>query len=77
MRRAYLREIGENRELEVEDLGYGFDYHVDVVEVVHVGCGCEAGAGGVGVGLGELLLGDIFAEELVCRCVRRMGLSGM
>ena len=40
MRRTDLGEGGKDTELEVEDLGDGFDDHVDVVEVVHVGGGC-------------------------------------
>ena len=82
MRRADLSEAGKDLELEVEDLGDGFDDHVDVVEVVHVGSGCQAFASRICVGLAELLLRDILCEELVyirvsCLLERYSGMSTM
>jgi len=69
MRGTDLSEVGKDTELEVEDLGDGFDNHVDIVEVVHVGGGCQTFSGRIGVDLAELLLGDIFCEKLVYNCV--------
>lgn len=66
VRAADLGELGEDLGFEREDLGYGFDYHVDLGEVFEFGGEREAGSDRVRVGLGELLFGYVFAEEFFC-----------
>lgn len=65
MRGADTGEFGEDGLLQFEDLGNGFDHHVDVAQVVEVGGGGQARARVVGVRLGELGFGHVFGEELV------------
>lgn len=58
-------ELGKDARLELDHLRHGFNDHVDVAQRVHFGGGSDAAAHRIGILARDLLLGDIFGEQLV------------
>lgn len=60
-----LCELSEYLGLQIEDLWDRLNDHVYVAEIVHLGGRGESFSNGSCIGLADLVLGDIFGEELV------------
>lgn len=58
-------ELGKDARLELDHLRHRFNDHVDVAQRVHFGGSSDAAAHSIGILARDLLLGDIFGEQLV------------